>query len=163
MQQGFGQMGNAMQGAMGGMGFGGGLGATGAKPSRRNPIMMLLIPIVLMGILPTIFGVIASVLEVGAISLLGSLSSLAGAILTLVWIIKMTNELKAVTGNQGFAWWPIFIPIYSIYWAWFMVPQEMAKAKQMRGVQTPTRGIIVYILVFLYAFAADLNDIAAAP
>jgi hypothetical protein len=39
----------------------------------------------------------------------------------------------------------------------------MAKAKQIAGVQTPPRGIIVYVLLFLYAFAADLNDIAKAP
>jgi hypothetical protein len=39
----------------------------------------------------------------------------------------------------------------------------MAKAKQIAGVQTPPRGIIVYVLVWLYAMAADLNDIAKAP
>jgi hypothetical protein len=39
----------------------------------------------------------------------------------------------------------------------------MAKAKQMAGVQTPPRGIVVYIFFFLYALAADLNDIAKAP
>jgi hypothetical protein len=39
----------------------------------------------------------------------------------------------------------------------------MNKAKQMRGVQQPARGFIVYFFLFLYAFAADLNDIAKAP
>ena len=38
-----------------------------------------------------------------------------------------------------------------------------SKAKQMAGVQNPPRGIVVYIFLFLYAFAADLNDIAKAP
>src|SRR4029079_13324671 len=106
------------------------------------------------------FSILASVLENATIGLLGGITNLAGSVLMLISIIKMTNELKSVTGNAGFAWWPIFIPIYSIYWAWILVPQEMTKAKQMRGVQAPTRGIVVYIFLFLYAFAADLNDIA---
>ena len=96
-------------------------------------------------------------------ALVGVEADLVGAVLYLVSAIKMTNELKAVTGNAGFAWWPMFIPVYSIYWMWILVPQEIAKAKQMRGVQSGPRGIIVYIFFFLYAFAADLNDIAKAP
>jgi len=157
----------AMQGGFGamqqGMGLGPSAGGAGGRPTVRNPLMTFLIPILLMTVMPGIFTGIASATDIGAIALLGSLCSLAGAVLSLVSIIKMTNELKAVTGNAGFAWWPIFIPIYSIYWAWILVPQEMAKAKQMRGVQNPPRGIVVYIFLFLYAMAADLNDIAKAP
>ena len=159
----FGAMQGAMQGAMGQPGGYAGQGGAFARPKVRNPIMLIVIPIVLCSVVPTIFGFIASATEIAAIGLLGSISSLAGAILSLVWIIKMTGELKAVTRNDGFAWWPIFIPIYSIYWAWILVPQEMAKAKQMAGVQNPPRGIVVYIFLFMYAFAADLNDIAKAP
>jgi hypothetical protein len=40
------------------------------------------------------------------------------------------------------------------------VPQQMTKAKQMARSQRPTRGFIVYFLIFLYALAADLNDLA---
>jgi hypothetical protein len=38
----------------------------------------------------------------------------------------------------------------------------MQKAKQMAGVQQPARGIVVYVFLWLYAAAADLNDIAKA-
>ncbi len=57
----------------------------------------------------------------------------------------------------------MIIPIYQLLWSFSIVPQEMAKAKQIANVQTPTRGGIVYLLVLPYAFASDLNDIAAAP
>ena len=157
----------AMQGAMGqAMGQPGGYPGQGgafARPRVRNPLMTFLIPVILMAVVPPIFTGIAGATDVGAISALGLLAYLAGAILALVTVVKMVGELKAVTRNDGFAWWPIFIPIYSIYWAWILVPQEVAKAKQMAGVQNPPRGIVVYIFLFLYAFAADLNDIAKAP
>ena len=50
--------------------------------------------------------------------------------------------------------------MYNYYVMWILVPGEMAKAKQMAGVQQPARGIVVYLFFWLYAFAADLNDIA---
>jgi hypothetical protein len=43
---------------------------------------------------------------------------------------------------------------------WIQVPQQVTKAKQMVRAQNPTRGFIVYFLLFPYALAADLNDIA---
>jgi hypothetical protein len=107
--------------------------------------------------------VLVSITERGLFGAVGSLISLVGAVLYIVAAIKMTNELKAVTGNPSFPWWPMFIPFYQYYWMWLMVPAEMAKAKQMRGIQQPTRGFIVYFFLFLYAYAADLNDIAKAP
>jgi hypothetical protein len=151
-------MGGALQ-----QGFGGVGAPSGGRPTVRNALVVFLIPVAASVIGNIVASVLVSITEIGALALVGSLISLVGAVFALVSIIKMTNELKAVTGNAGFAWWPIFIPIYSIYWAWIMVPAEMAKAKQMRGVQTPPRGIVVYIFLFLYAFAADLNDIAKAP
>jgi hypothetical protein len=123
----------------------------------------MLVPYALLMIVPVIFGVIAGIAGVAEISLVGSLASLAGIVLLYVSIIKMANELKAVTRNDAFAWWPVFIPVFQIYWMWILVPQEVAKAKQMTGVQAPPRGIVVYVFLFLYAFAADLNDIAKAP
>jgi len=167
-QQPGGGFGGAMQGAFGqmqqgmpGMGFGAAPG--GAKPTVRNAVMTLLLPAVVAiggNILATIL-VVAT--EIGALSFIGSLASLAGGILAVLSIIKMTNELKTVTGNASFAWWPAIIPFYQYYWMWVMVPAEMAKAKQMRGIQKPARGFVVYFFLFLYAYAADLNDIANAP
>ncbi|MBX3260677.1 MAG: hypothetical protein KF782_13370 [Labilithrix sp.] len=159
-----GGFGGAMQGAfgqMGQMGFGAAPG--GAKPTVRNPVMTLLLPfgiIVVGNILATI---LVMVTEVGALGLIGNLFALAGGIVAILSIIKMTNELKTVTGNASFAWWPAIIPFYQYYWMWVMVPAEMAKAKQMRGIQKPPRGFVVYFFFFLYAYAADLNDIANSP
>ncbi len=142
--------------------MGAGPGA-GVRPTVRNPIMTLLIPVGLAVIGNIVGSILVGVTEMALFGIIGSLISLVGAVLGLMAIIKMTNELKSVTGNTGFAWWPIFIPFYNYYWMWILVPAEMNKAKQMRGIQTPARGIVVYFFLFLYAFAADLNDIAKAP
>jgi hypothetical protein len=71
----------------------------------------------------------------------------------------MVNELKVVTRNASFAWWPIIVPFYQIYWLWFLVPQEVTKAKQMAGVQTPPRPIVLYIFLWHFALASDINDL----
>jgi hypothetical protein len=72
----------------------------------------------------------------------------------------MVNEVKSVTRNDGFAWWPMLVPGYNIYWMWLLVPQEVTKAKQMVGAQAPTRSIVLYIFLWHFAFASDLNDLA---
>ena len=156
-----GGFGGAMQGAfnqMGQVGYGGAPGT--GKPTVRNPIMTMLIPggiIVAGNIIATILVMVSGIGELGFV---GNLFFLVGAVLGLMSVIKMTNELKAVTGNASFAWWPAVVPGYNIYWSVMLVPGEMAKAKQMRGIQNPPRGLVVYLFLFLYAFAADLNDIA---
>ena len=42
------------------------------------------------------------------------------------------------------------------------VPEQVQKAKEKAGIaQTkPARGIVLYIFLFPYALASDLNDIA---
>ena len=73
----------------------------------------------------------------------------------------MVGEVKSVTGNQGFAWWFCLIPIYNIYWMVLLVPQEVANAKRAMSVQEPVRSPVIYFFFFLYALAADINDLAA--
>jgi hypothetical protein len=127
----------------------GSIGAASSGPSRRNPIMVLLLPLaVIFG--ASIVGSVLAYLISPLFALLGTIGSLAGSIWYLLLYIAMTNELKTVTRNAGFAWWPIFIPFYGMYWLWILVPQEVTKAKQMLGVQTPTRNIIL----------SDMNDMA---
>jgi hypothetical protein len=41
-----------------------------------------------------------------------------------------------------------------------LVPQEVARAKQMRGVQAPVRSIVIYLFLWSFALASDLNDLA---
>ena len=146
------------------MGLGGAPGP-GGRPTVRNAMMATVIPWGLIVGGNVIGAVLASLTEMGLFVGVGSLMSLVGSVLLLLGIIKMTNELKAVTGNVSFAWWPLFIPFYNYYWMWIMVPAEVNKAKQMRGVQQPARGFFMYFfpVLFPYALAADLNDIAKAP
>jgi hypothetical protein len=133
-------------------------GSASAGPRRRNAIMTWLLP------LAVIFGgVVLSVILAFIYSPLGSLFALfwlVGLIWYVILAIQMANELKAVTRNPSFAWWPIFVPIYSLYWMWLLVPQEVTRAKQMIGVQTPTRPIVLYIFLWHFALASDLNDLA---
>jgi hypothetical protein len=132
-------------------------GAT-SGPKRRNALMTLLMPVAVIfggSILGTILGIIYSPL-----ALLAPLMALAGWAWLVLISVQMTNELKAVTRNDAFAWWPILVPGYQIYWACILVPQEVTKAKQMVGARAPTRSIVLYIFLFPFAFASDLNDMA---
>lgn len=128
----------------------------GTQPTRRNALMTFLVPaLVMFGgiILSVILGIIYAPL-----SMLAILFVLAGSVLYLLSAIKMVSELKSVTKNAAFPWWPIFIPFYSIYWAWFMVPAEVTKAKQMLGVQAQPRTVVLYIFLWHFALASDIND-----
>jgi hypothetical protein len=157
-------MGNAMGGAMQGMPGMGGMMAAGGRPSKRNAILLQLIPIIVNVVVNIIVGVVNSVAESGVVAMIMGLLSLLVSLGLFVWIIltfkKMTGEMNSVTGNAAFPWWPVFIPIYNLYWLLILVPQEMAKAKQMAGAQRPSRNMFIYFLFPLYAFAADLNDMS---
>jgi hypothetical protein len=138
-----------------------------AGPTKRNALMTWLVPgIVMFGgvIFATVVSVIGASAGSGAIALVGSLLYLvaivAGGGMYFLSLIKMIGELKAVTRNAGFAWWPVLVPFYNYYWLWIMVPGEVTKAKQMMGVQQPTRSIVVYLFLWHYALASDLNDMA---
>jgi hypothetical protein len=130
-----------------------------AGPLQRNALMTWLLPFVV------IFGGILLSTLLSLVSMtLGSLAYvlfvLAGATWYLILAIQMATELKAVTQTPEFAWWPALIPFYNFYWAWMLVPQEVAKAKQMRGSRTPVRPIALYIFAWHFALASDLNDLA---
>jgi hypothetical protein len=130
-------------------------GSTSA-PIRRNALMTVLIPFGLW-VAGSILGVILA-LTLHFLVFLAQLVSLAGSLWILLQAITMASEVKAVTRNDSFAWWPIFVPFYNIYWMWLLVPQEVSKAKQLLGVQRPTRSIILYIFLWPYALASDIND-----
>ncbi len=127
-------------------------------PTRRNALMTWLVPgLVIFGgsILSTILGFVY-----GPLASLSGLFFLAGMVMYLLSAIKMVNELKTVTRNAAFAWWPIIVPIYNYYWLWMLVPAEVKKAKQMMGVQAPARSIVLYVFLWHFALASDLNDMA---
>jgi hypothetical protein len=146
--------------APGGVGTLQSAGVAPGLPKRRNALMTLLLPMAVM-FGSIIVGTLLAVLVSPTIgSLLMMLGILGGAVWGLITAIQMSNELKAVTRNPAFAWWPIFVPFYNYYWLWFLVPQEVAKAKQMAGVPAPVRSIVLYIFLWPFAFASDLNDLA---
>lgn len=88
------------------------------------------------------------------------LGMLAGIALWYAELVQMCNQLQAVTKNWQFAWWPILVPLYNVFWLVGPLRREMTMAKQLRGVQEATRGRLAYLFFSHYALAADLNDIA---
>jgi hypothetical protein len=161
------QFGQQMQQGFAGAGAAMGLQAGSGKPQARNALMTFLMPLILIiggQILGTILTIVfVSVLDMPSLSflgLIGSLVALAGAVIGFISAVKMIGELNGVTKSGAVAWWMLLVPLYNYYVMWILVPAEMGKAKQMAGVQQPPRGFVVYFFLWLYAFAADLNDIA---
>jgi len=135
------------------------LAVASAGPQQRNALMTWLPPFaVIFGgiLLSTLLSLVSMILG----SLAYVLFVLAGATWYLILAIQMANELKAVTHTPEFAWWPALVPFYNLYWAWMLVPQEVAKAKQMTGSRVPVRPIALYIFAWHFALASDLNDLA---
>jgi hypothetical protein len=149
------QAGGAMAGAFGGLQS----AAAGGGVKTRNALMTFLLPILII-VGGQVLGIVLASIISPFLAMIGSLIALVGVVLMLVFSISMLLELKNFTRNEAFNWWFIFIPCLNIYFMWFLVPQEVARAKQMAGSPAPPRGIVVYIFLFLYALAADLNDVA---
>jgi hypothetical protein len=141
-------------------------GGVSAGPTRRNPLMMLAPFAVVFGaiIISIVASIVAGLVGVPIIGVicgfLAMLLDLAGLAWFFLLVIPMVNELKGVTGNPNFVWWPILIPFYSLYWGLILVPQEVTRAKQMRGVQAPVRSLVIYLFLWPFALASDLNDLA---
>jgi hypothetical protein len=139
------------------------------KPQVRNAVMTFLLPaIISVGavIVGVILMVIGGIAESAILALFGTLvyalGALAGSVIGFISAIKMLGELNRVTNSGVVQWWMLLVPFWGVYVAWIVVPAEVAKAKQMVNAQQPPRGIVVYIFLWLYALAADLNDIAQA-
>ena len=124
-------------------------------PTRRVPLQTLMPYFVIFGA-SIVLGILARIIPF--IGLLSPLISLGCFAWILLIVIPMINEVKAVTRNPDFAWWPIFIPFFNMFWMWILVPQEVAKAKQLLGVQQPVRSIVFYIFIWPFALASDIND-----
>jgi hypothetical protein len=133
-------------------------GVKSSGPTRRNALMTMLLPFAVILGGEIVFGILAALTGIYVLGLLGLLCALGGLAWFLVITIKMAAEIKAVTQNQGFAWWPILVPFYGMYWAWIVVPQEVAKAKQILRVQQSVRPIVLYIFLWHFALASDIND-----
>ena len=143
------------QGGM--MGPQGGMPVAGTGPTTRNALMTWLLPFAVAFGGSIIGGVLGAVVSPGLYGL-SSLFCLAASIWYLVLTVNMINEVKSVTRNPNFAWWPMLVPFFNIYWALILVPQEVTNAKQLLGVQQPARNVILYFFLFPFALASDIND-----
>jgi hypothetical protein len=134
------------------------------KPTVRNAVMTLLVPIVgyVVAIALFVVGAILGDVLLMICALAGGLVILAAAVIIVVSAIRMLGELRSLTKSPVLAWWALFVPIYSLYVMLLVVPSEMRKAKQMVNAQQPPRNIIIYFFLWPYAMAADLNDVARA-
>ena len=146
-----------------------GLQPGAARPLVRNAVMTMLLPaIVAIGglMLGGALLAVGAAAQSGVIALLGSIlytiGALGGGVLGFISAFKMLGELNRVTNSGVVQWWMLLIPFYGYFVAWIVLPAEVAKAKQMVNAQQPPRGIVVYIFFWLYALAADLNDVAKA-
>jgi hypothetical protein len=143
------------------MQIGAGAAAGGNRPSVRNPLMVLLIP---MGV---IFGSVILMIILNFIHyLLGTLmllGVLAGSGLALFWFVQMVLELKSFLGPSDELnnnWWWMFVPCLGLYWILVPLPAAVTRAKQMAGVGREARSPVLYLFLAMYALAADLNEVA---
>ncbi len=102
-------------------------------------------------------GIVAAAVGVGAIA---NLFSLIAFLFYGFVMFRMASELKNFTNSADFAPWMAFVPCLNIWFFVVKVPAEMTKAKQMAGVQNPTKGVVLYLFVAPWALASDLDDIA---
>ena len=125
--------------------------------------MIGLLPVIANVVVYGLFTVLATVLESGILAMVGMLVCMGIGVWMLINTLRALDEMRNAAGNPAFPRWPMFIPIYQIIYFISMVPKEMQKAKQMRGVQAMTRNVVLYLFFPLFALQSDLNDIAAAP
>jgi hypothetical protein len=125
------------------------------KPKQRNAILTCVAPM-----LPAVFvEVLAASTGLAMFDHALPWAIFAGVLLALFMLAAMTRELRSITGNQGFSWWPVLIPLYNIYWTAVVLQAEVAKAKAMRAAPE-ARDSFVYLCCFWWALAEDLNDLA---
>jgi hypothetical protein len=129
---------------------------TAARPTRRNALVTWLIPTVMIAMGPPL----GAALGTTAFRLAPTFAIVGGILIFYFTTITMVKELNtaAQTDLKG---WHVAIPIYGIYWAVVPVRAAMAKAKASAG-KGEARGVVLYLLLFLYALAADLNDLVDA-
>jgi hypothetical protein len=127
-------------------------------PTRRNALLTLLLPLAVM-FGGTILSIVLAFAITPALGSLASLFVLGGSVWYLLLAIQMVAELKSVTRSDELAWWPLIVPIYQLYFMWLVVPQEVAKAKQLLGARKPPQPVVLYIFLWHFALASDLNDL----
>jgi len=124
------------------------------RPSRRNPLATLLLPTLLILAAPPLGNFLGQTM----FRLAPTIALGMGVLLMFFSLQRMAAELNSVTGGK-LVGWHFFIPFYGFYWAFAILPKEMAVAKQKAG-KPAACSPVVYLFFCLYAFAADLNDLS---
>jgi hypothetical protein len=141
-------------------GFGGpmmGPGAGGPRPKKR-PVQVMLI-LSLCGIIGNVLSQVGANAGIGALAGLGSLISLGGLVGGIFTILQLI-DLKNYTNDPEFNWWFIFIPCVNLWFLWSKVPMQVAKARQMAGVNPVTKPAFQYFFLAAWALASDLEEIS---
>ena len=136
------------------------MGGGGPGPQKRNPIVTLLIPWGIMFISGFVFSLLAGLTGVVALAYLGNLGQLAGLVISGLFLNKMLGELKSVTGDTEITPIMMWIPGLNNIMAFLKVHPLMERARQQRGLQTPAKPNWMYLILPLFAFSSDLNDLA---
>lgn len=123
-------------------------------PTKRNALTTFLLPTVCFFAAPPL----GAALGTTPFRFAPTAAILVGFGLFAAACLAMVKELNAATGGT-FVWWHLMIPFYGLYLAVTAIPKQMAQAKQQASAPAP-RGAVMYLLLFLYAFASDLNDLA---
>jgi zinc-ribbon domain len=135
------------------------LGTAPTAPTRRNALVTLLLPFaVILGGMVLSF-LVGLVLGPGLGRLLGLLFVLAGSAWYVLLGIQMVGELKSVTRGEELVWWPLVVPFYQLYFLAFVVAPQVVRAKQILGVRSPPQPILLYVFLWPFALASDLNDL----
>jgi hypothetical protein len=109
-----------------------------------------------------IFPLVACVSIAGASALVSPWIGLGVLALAVWWTVgaaRLVRELRSA-GAEVY-WQGLLIPFFATYFRTVIVPREMGKAKQRRGVAKARRSRWRYVFLWGSALSADLNDLAA--
>jgi hypothetical protein len=135
-------------------------GTSPTAPTRRNPLVTLLMPfaVILGGMF--LSALVGLALSPGLGWLFGLLFVLAGSAWYVLLGVQMVGELRSVTRSEELVWWPLVVPFYQLYFLAFVVPAQVVRAKEILGVRSPAQHVLLYVFFWPFALASDLNDMA---
>jgi hypothetical protein len=129
----------------------------------RNAFVFGILPELTLIFLPNIISTIAGITGLDILYPLSGLFNLAALVWFYLNSFKALNEMRNAAGNPAFPRWPCIVPIYNWIYYISMVPKEVMKAKQMRGLQPTHKSVALYFFFPVFALQSDLNELAAAP
>lgn len=130
------------------------------RPRARNAFAIGLAPPLIGFCGPIVFNVTASILDLYVITLVGSLVQWASIVAFFVFAMRALDDLRRAGDRPALSRWPIFVPLYNIYYWCVVVPGEVREAKKRRGMRMSTSRGGLYFFFPLLALQSDLNDLA---